>query len=40
MEPVYLAEIQTETEVIGKVYSAMVHRRGGVIEEITKIGNP
>jgi len=39
-EPVYLAEIQTEQEVVGKIYSVVARRRGEVIEEIPKQGTP
>jgi elongation factor 2 len=39
-EPIYLAEIQTEQEVIGKIYSCVSKRRGHVIEETPKIGSP
>jgi len=40
LEPVYMADIQTEQEVVGKVYSFMAQRRGGVIEEVPKVGTP
>jgi len=40
MEPVYLADIQTEVDVVGKIYSCMAQRRGGVIEEVPKVGTP
>jgi elongation factor 2 len=39
-EPIYLAEIQTKQEVVGKIYSCVARRRGQVIEEIPKIGTP
>jgi len=39
-EPVYLAEIQTEREVAGKIYSCVARRRGQVIEEIPREGTP
>jgi len=39
-EPMYLAEIQTEQEVVGKIYSVVSRRRGVVIEEIPKLGTP
>jgi len=40
VEPIYLAEIQTEQEVIGKIYSVISQRRGTVLEEIPKVGTP
>jgi len=40
IEPFYLAEIQTEQEVIGKIYSCVSMRRGTVLEEIPKPGTP
>uniref|UniRef100_A0A6B2KY02 Tr-type G domain-containing protein n=1 Tax=Arcella intermedia TaxID=1963864 RepID=A0A6B2KY02_9EUKA len=40
LEPIYNTEIQTETEVVGKIYSTLSQRRGGVHEEIPKIGTP
>jgi len=40
VEPVYLADIQTEQEVIGKIYACLAQRRGNVIEEVPKIGTP
>jgi len=39
-EPIYLAEIQTKQEVVGKIYSCVAKRRGEVIEEIPKPGTP
>jgi elongation factor 2 len=39
-EPIYLAEIQTKQEVVGKIYSCIAKRRGRVIEEIPKHGTP
>jgi len=39
-EPIYLAEIQTEQEVVGKIYSVVARRRGEVIEEVPKPGTP
>jgi len=39
-EPIYLAEIQTEQEVVGKIYSCVSKRRGHVIEETPKPGTP
>jgi len=40
VEPVYLAEIVTEKDVVGKVYGCMAQRRGGVVNEVPKIGTP
>jgi len=40
VEPYYLAEIQTEQEVIGKIYSCVSQRRGTILEEIPKSGTP
>jgi len=40
VEPFYLAEIQTEQEVIGKIYSCVSQRRGTILEEIPKPGTP
>jgi elongation factor 2 len=40
VEPFYLAEIQTEQEVIGKIYSCVSQRRGIILEEIPKPGCP
>jgi len=40
VEPFYLAEIQTEQEVIGKIYSVVSQRRGTILEEIPKSGTP
>jgi elongation factor 2 len=40
VEPYYLAEIQTEQEVIGKIYSCVSQRRGTILEEIPKPGTP
>jgi len=40
VEPYYLAEIQTEQEVIGKIYSCVSQRRGTILEEIPKPGCP
>jgi len=40
VEPVYMAEIVTERDVVGKVYSCMAQRRGRVVEEVPKIGTP
>jgi len=40
VEPIYLAEIQTEQEVIGKIYSVVSQRRGTILEEIPKSGTP
>jgi len=40
VEPIYLAEIQTEQEVIGKIYSCVSQRRGTILEEIPKSGTP
>jgi elongation factor 2 len=39
-EPVFLAEIQTDKEVVGRIYSCVAKRRGNVIEEIPRIGTP
>jgi len=40
VEPVYMADIQTEQEVVGKIYSCLAQRRGGVTEEMPKVGTP
>jgi len=40
VEPVYMAEIVTEKDVVGKVYGCMAQRRGGVVEEAPKLGTP
>jgi len=40
VEPFYMAEIQTEQEVIGKIYSCISMRRGTILEEIPKPGTP
>jgi len=40
VEPFYLAEIQTEQEVIGKIYGCVSQRRGTILEEIPKPGTP
>jgi len=40
VEPYYLAEIQTEQEVIGKIYSCVSQRRGTILEEMPKTGTP
>jgi len=39
-EPIYLADIQTSQEAVGKIYSCVSKRRGQVIEEIPKLGTP
>lgn len=40
VEPMYLADIQTEQEVAGKIYGYMSMRRGSIIEEVPKTGTP
>jgi len=40
VEPFYLAEIQTERDVIGKIYSCVSQRRGTIFEELPKTGTP
>lgn len=40
VEPIYLCEIQTEQECIGKIYGCISQRRGMVVEEIPKPGTP
>jgi len=36
VEPVFLAEIQTEQKVVSKIYSLLGKKRGNVIEEVSK----
>jgi len=40
VEPIYLTEIQTEAEVVGKIYSVIAQRRGTIVEEIPRLGTP
>jgi len=40
VEPVYAVDVQTEKEVVGKIYSCLAQRRGGVMEEVAKFGTP
>jgi len=40
VEPIYLTEIQTETEVVGRIYSVIGQRRGSIKEEIPRPGTP
>jgi len=39
-EPVYLVEIQTEIDVVSKIYGLISSKRGYVFEEQPKIGSP
>jgi len=40
VEPIYLADIMTEQEVVGKIYSHVAQRRGSLFEEIPRVGTP
>jgi len=40
VEPVYLADVQTEQAVVGKIYSCVAQRRGSVVEETPRPGTP
>jgi elongation factor 2 len=40
VEPVFLAEVQTEAEVLGKVHGQFSSRRGYVFHEEQKVGTP
>jgi len=40
VEPIFLAEIQTEHEVVSKIHTLLGRRRGFVIDEMPKEGTP